>query len=254
MATQQHVRLVAAVGTLACILSACSGASDAVSGGSSTVSRSEQSPTAATPAAEPQIEIAAHGFSSGPTNEYDPTITTNYAAVFSNPDAENFVSARVRFVFKDGDGTVVATEEDFLTAVLPGDKAALAGDLYDRPAPASMEVQVLPGERETAPEGLPRFEIDQVRTAAEEFGGLTTTAHLTNPFTRDLEDLRAVAVYRDSAGNVTGGAWGFVSFVPSSGSTGIELSTYSLSSPPPSTEVYVGLSNLTLLGASTESD
>jgi hypothetical protein len=234
-------------------LAGCVSPSEAVSddGDGSAVVSAEQGaasdPGTPESAPSPPIEVVGHGFSEVPPGEYSTTTYTPYAAVFANPDMANFVDAQVRFVFKDAAGTVLASEEDFLTAVFPGGEAALSGQLMDVEGVAAMEVQVLPGVSESAHEGVQGFVVDQINSVEDEWGGITTTARVTSPFTKDLTDLTVNAVYRNANGDIIGGAWTFLSFVPAQGSTGLEVTGTDLAEAPASTDVYVGLSNLTLL-------
>lgn len=246
--------LVAAAATATVlVLAACGSAADAISddGEGSSVVSSEDGASTADGAEESQtaeqVIIVDYGFSEVPPAEYSTTVYTPYAAVFQNPDTKNFADAQVRFVFKDAAGTVIATEEEYLTSVFPGSRAALSGQLFDTPGAASMEVQVLPGATEEAPEGTAGFTVDQVNTTVDEYQSVTTTAQVTNPFAKDLSDVMATAVYRNGEGKIIGGAYSYVSFIPAQGATGVEITGASLAGSPAKTDVFLSLTSLTLL-------
>lgn len=240
------------------VLAACGSAGDAVSseGEGSQVVSGEPTESAAPVAdaeteaeAEPAaaIEVVEYGFTQVPAGEYsDPQVT--YGVVFANSGDAIAVDARVQITFSGADGGVVTTEEEYLTAVLPGQQAALGASLYDTDGVASMSVQVLPGSSEPADDVAGAFEVSQVATSAEEYGGLTTTATVASPFTKDLQDLYATAIHRGPDGAIVGGDFTFLSFVPAGGTAGVEIATAADLPAPTSSEVYVQLSGLSLMG------
>ena len=102
-----------------------------------------------------------------------------------------------------------------------------------------MSVQLLPGDSEKVEPAPADFAVSQVNTVAQEFGGLKTTAAVSSPFAKDLQHVLVTAIYRGADGAVIGGGFTYLSFVPATGSAGVEL--------PASTDVLVQLSPLSLL-------
>lgn len=241
------------------VLAGCGSVGDAVSSegeGSQVVSgESVESAESVAPAAETEaeaepaavIEVVEHGFTQVPAGEYSsPQVT--YGVVFANSGTAIAVDARVQITFTGADGAVVSAEEDYLTAVLPGQRAALGASVYDLDGVTAMSVQVLPGGTEPADDVAGNFEVTQVATSAEEYGGLTTTATIASPFSKDLQDLYATAIHRGPDGAIVGGDFTYLSFVPAGGTAGVEISTAADLPAPASSEVYVQLSGLSLLG------
>lgn len=194
-----------------------------------------------------ELEVVEYGFTQLDGGEYgSPGVT--YGVVFANNGTAIASGAQAQITFEDADGVVVDTVEEYLDAVLPGSSVALGDFVYDATDVEMMTVQVLPGTTEEL-EGEPaNFAVSGVATREEEFGGFKTTATVSSPFTRDLEDLKAVAVYRDDAGQIVGGAYTFLGFVPAGGEAAVSIDdiTSGLSTPA-STEVYIGITSLTLL-------
>lgn len=243
------VPMTAGCGSVGDAVSSDGEGSQVVSGESTTESVAPAGETETETGAEPAavIEVVEHGFTQVPAGEYSsPQVT--YGVVFANSGTAIAVDARVQITFSAADGAVVSAEESYLTAVLPGQQAALGASVYDIDGVTAMSVQVLPGGTEAADDVAGSFEVTQVATSAEEYGGLTTTATVASPFSKDLQDLHATAIHRGADGAIVGGDFTFLSFVPAGGTAGVEISTAADLPAPTSSEVYVQLSGLSLLG------
>lgn len=193
------------------------------------------------------LEVVEYGFTQLDGGEYgSPGVT--YGVVLANSGNAIASGAQAQISFKDSSGVVVDTREEYLDAVLPGSSVALGDFVYDADGVETMTVQVLPGTTEEL-EGEPaNFTVSDVSTREQEYGGFKTTATVASPFTRDLQDLRAVAIYRDAAGDVVGGAYTFLGFVPAGGQAAVSIDDIAEGlSAPSSTEVYIGITSLTLL-------
>lgn len=257
------VSVLAACGSVGDAVSSEGEGSRVVSGESSESSESSESTESAAPVADAEteaeaeaeseaeqaavIEVVEYGFTQLPSGEYDSPPQVSYGVVFANSGDAIAVDARVQITFNGADGGVVTTQEEYLTAVLPGQQAALGASLYDTDGVASMSVQVLPGSSEPADDVAGAFEVSQVATSVEEYGGLTTTATVASPFTKDLQDLYATAIHRGPDGAIVGGDFTFLSFVPAGGTAGVEIMTAANLPEPTSSEVYVQLSGLSLM-------
>src|SRR5680860_1147541 len=238
------------------VTAGCGSVGDAVSsdGEGSQVVSGESTTESVAPAAEETeaepaavIEVVEYGFTQVSAGEYSsPQVA--YGVVFANSGTAIAVDARVQITSTEAAGAVVSAEENYLTAVLPGQQAALGASVYDLDGVTSMSVQVLPGGTEPADDVAGNFEVTQVATSAEEYGGLTTTATVSSPFSKDLQDLYATAIHRGADGAIVGGDFTYLSFVPAGGTAGVEISTAADLPAPASSEVYVQLSGLSLLG------
>lgn len=240
--------------TAALALSACGSASETTSTEGETTSAvvSGSAQASATASSDGQAEESAelkvrdYGFTQLPKSEFaGPSVS--YAVIVTNEGTAIATNAQVQISFEDEAGGVVDSEEDYLTAVLPGSSVALGGDVIDAAGVKKMTVQVLPGDTESV-EGEPaNFEITKIKTKAEEYTGVKTTASVKSPFVKDLKDVKAVAVYRNAQGKIIGGDFTFINFIPAGGNAAISIDSFSQKTVPAKTEVYVALSGLSLL-------
>ena len=193
-----------------------------------------------------QLEVSDYGFTQFPESEYSgPQVS--YAVVVDNKGTAIGGNAKVQITFESQDGEVVDSAEDYLAAVLPGTSVALAGQLMDADGVKKMTVQVLPGESEPLESKPANFTVSKVKSKVQEYSGVKTTASVSSPFTKDLEELQAVAVYRDKKGKVIGGDSTFINFIPAGGKASVSIESFSQQKVPAKTEVYVALTSLSLL-------
>lgn len=250
---------------LAALLAGCGSAAETVSTSgepSSNVVTGEEAPaspggqesdaaetTTEVPAeSEAKLEVADQGFTQLDGGEYgSPEVT--FGVVITNSGNAMATDARLQIAFKDDSGAVVDTAEEYLTVVLPGSSVAVGSSIYDVDGVTDMTVQLMPGSTEALEDEPANFEVVDVNTRQSEFG-LTTTATVKSPFTRDLEDLQAVAIYRDGSGAVIGGAFTFINFVPAGGEGAVSIDAMYEGLEPAATDVYIGISALTLLADS----
>lgn len=193
------------------------------------------------------LSIDDYGFTQIPEGEYGSAAGISYAVVFENAGSAIATSAQYQIAFEDGAGTVLSSEQGYVTAVLPGTSVAAAGYVYDVDGAEEMTVQLMPGESEEIDGEAANFEVTNVTTTSQEFGGMKTTATVASPFTRDLENLEAVAVYRNADGEIIGGDYTYLNFVPAGGSSAVEITGSYDGEDPSETEVYIALSGLSLL-------
>lgn len=193
-----------------------------------------------------ELKVAEYGFTQLDGGEYgEPGVS--YGVVIKNAGDAIAANSQVQISFMNADGTVVDTNEDYLTAVLPGTSVALGDYVYDANGVTKMTVQVLPGQTESLEEDPANFKVSKVTTRAQEYGGLKTTATVESPFTKDLKDLKAVAIYRDGGGKVIGGDFTILNFVPAGGRASVSIDALTDGLTPASTDVYIALSGLTML-------
>lgn len=243
---------------VAFLLASCSGddVADEVGGGdgerrSSVVTEAEapdRSTTSTTRDDRPErqdLVIAEKGFSS-----YRPSFTdtdrTSYAVIVDNPNEGTWIASDVQLniTFRSADGQIVKSESESISAVLPGQRAAIAQDSVDFGGATAMEVQARVGSWEETEDDPGDFTVTQATTVPKEFGGLRTTAEVASTFENDFTDVFAVAVYRDQGGTILGGAFTFVDFIPAGGSIGVEVSSFGDIAGVATTDVILSLSNL----------
>lgn len=89
---------------------------------------------------------------------------------------------------------------------------------------------------------LPGFTGENAAYRADRFFA-TVTGEIVSPYGRDITNLRISAIAYDAEGNVIGGGYSFLDFVPAEGRAAAEV-TVTTSSDPASVELYGVLSAL----------
>lgn len=196
--------------------------------------------------AEAELKVSDYGFTQLPKSDFGgPSVS--YAVIVTNEGGAIATDAQVQISFEDKAGGVVDSQEDYLTVVLPGTSVALGGAVIDAAGVTKMTVQVLPGDSEPLEDKPANFEVTKIKTKAQEYTGVKTTASVSSPFVKDVKDATAVAVYRNAKGKIIGGDFTFINFIPAGGKAAVSIDSFSQTKVPAKTEVYVGLSGLSLL-------
>jgi len=181
------------------------------------------------------VEVLDSGF----TTTADPEGgSTSYGALLRNPNASwAAVRMEVHVDFLGADGSFVAGEEPVVT-ILPGQTTAIGGLAAGAEAAASIEV--------TAPDDIVAFQpradegtfvVEDIQTTSGD-GQTTTTGRLVSRFQTDQSFVEVVAIYRDGAGSIVGGASGGVEGVPAGGSAEFEIVEFTPAVEINTTEVY----------------
>ncbi|CAN5765482.1 hypothetical protein BH23CHL7_BH23CHL7_05010 [soil metagenome] len=185
-----------------------------------------------TPVPRADIEIVEFGFTRVKDN-------ASFAVIVRNPNPATYVadSVPLQFTFYDDDGPL-STEEGYVSYVLPGQVTATSGTAYEVGRPTRMEVRI-GSVRWTEVDFAPgRFEISDVRTRDQQYGGHRTTGTITSEFQSRQEFIRIVAVYRNAAGEVIGGDFTFLDFLDPESEAVFEISTFEDLPGLDATEIY----------------
>jgi hypothetical protein len=163
----------------------------------------------------------------------------NFAVIVRNPNEETHVGEYVplQITFFDSEGPI-ATEEEIVSFVLPGQTTATSGMAFDVPAPTRMEVRIGSVSWEEIDFTAGRFVIDDVRTRDEQYGGHRTTGTISSEFQTRQENIQIVAVYRNAAGEVIGGDFTYLDFLDPDAEASFEVTTFTTFDDLDSTEVY----------------
>lgn len=213
--------------------------------GPSTTAADEPDETSTTSTTAPKradLELVNKGFAQVSED------TTGFGVLIRNPNSDAAASyVRVNISFFDAGGTVIGSEEDVLSVVLPGQTVAV-GNGTDVVGVERMDVQIFTDDWETLDGPPGEFTAEGVQTVPEEYGGMKTTGLLKSTFAEDLQDIEVTAIYYDAAGAIVGGTFTYAAFVPANGSIGFELSTFNNVPNLGKTEVYPEITSLSMLG------
>ena len=181
-----------------------------------------------TPEPKPRTEpaVVAQGFTASTERN-----SASYAVVVENPNATwvpTFVNVSITFL--DEEGTMLTTEAQNITGMLPESETAVAGDAAGAGDATEMEVQIstlnlLPTlVRSSLSEGG-HYEYERVETALEGRGGVSTTGAVVSRFDSTQYNVPIHVVYYDDAGEVVGGCLTSVDEVPAGRQVTFEAST-----------------------------
>jgi hypothetical protein len=167
------------------------------------------------------IELVAGGYTGFPDEAGG---FASYGAILRNPNTSWSVQrAEVKIDFLDDSGTFIAGEEVVVT-ILPGQETAIGGQASGAGAASQMDVQ-LPDDltafmsRAATDEGFDVADVETVTGA----GGLLTTGTLTSRFATPQSFVQVVAIHRDDAGTIVGGAGGGIQEIAPGASAEFEI-------------------------------
>jgi hypothetical protein len=162
-----------------------------------------------------------------------------FATLLRNPNTATYIptSIPVQISFFDASGPT-KTEEDYVSLLTFGQTAAVTGTASDAAHPTRMEVRLGTIDWEEVDYTTGSFEISNIKTKAEEFGGYKTTGVITSHFENRHESVRLDAVYRDADAAILGGDFTFIDFIDPDQQLSFEITTFTDFKGIAATEVY----------------
>jgi hypothetical protein len=171
-----------------------------------------------------------------------------YAFLVENPNpGVAFENSHYQIAVYDASGAVVDTDSGYIELVLPGQKLGIGGTIYfssESMKAAKIEVQLGAGDP-TSTDLDSTFTADNVTYHPGDYFS-KATGMISNPFDRDITDLRLSAVAYDNAGEIIGGGFSYLDFILANGTTAAEVSVTS-SGEVDHLELYPTLSGLSWL-------
>ena len=163
---------------------------------------------------------------------------TSYGFVITNTASEARVNFTVDVAIYDTADTVITSNSHMVGRINPGDTLGIGYDVTeDIPnGIGRLEFTFEEGYEDSAPEG--EFTVSEVSTQTDEYGSETTFL-VASSYQVDLETTYAYAIYRDSAGSIVGGTYGFVDLIPAGGQAQGSVLSYEPVANVATTDVYV---------------
>ena len=199
-------------------------------------------PPTPTPQPEP-INLIAQGFGQDKQE-------LGFAFIVENPNAGYaFENSRYQIAAYDANGTVVKTDSGYIKLILPGQKLGIGGTTYlnEGVTVAKIEVQLNAGDAK-ATDLATTFTVDKVVYRPSDMFSKVSGV-ITNPFDRDITDLRVSAVAYNEAGEIIGGGFTFLNFILAKSTTGVDFSVTSAGQVA-KVELYPTVSGLSMLTSS----
>ena len=89
---------------------------------------------------------------------------------------------------------------------------------------------------------MPAFTGENVSFQADRFSS-TVTGQIVSPYTKDVTNVKAMAVAYNEAGEIVGGGFSYVDFVPAGGKAAVEVQVV-VTGTPAKVELYATVSSL----------
>jgi hypothetical protein len=169
---------------------------------------------------------------------------TSYGILVRNPN-ESFSLEASKYIVTafDEAGTVVATDSGYLDVVLPGQDMGIGGSLFaqSNSAITSVKVHIRDGSFVES-DVITGFTAEGVTFVPGDFSS-EVTGNINNPYTSEITSLRVSALAFNEQGEITGGGFTYLDFIPAQGASpvSVQLSTVE---PPASVQLYAATSSL----------
>jgi hypothetical protein len=194
------------------------------------------------PRSERRLEITRSGFSQSRTSIYYAFIVVNH----NQKEAAELTPYQVAFL--DETGNVVAKDSGYITFLFPGEVMGVAGlaTVGEGVRASKMQVQVGSPDRWSELKVPARLSAEVQSVTPQRFLGPKVAGVVTNPFARELKNVYVSIVAYDAAGNIIGGEFTFVNFVPPGGQAPFEATLWE-GAQPARVEAYAAISGITAL-------
>ncbi len=167
-----------------------------------------------------------------------------FAVIVENPNTDFSVAPTpYRATAYAADGTVIDVEEGYINLLLPKQVLGIGSSMLldDNQVVDRFDVQVGAGDYE-ASGFIPAFSAENVSYQHGSFSD-KVTAQIVSPYSRDITNVQVWAVGYDADGNIIGGGFSFLDFVPANGKGAAEISV-DMGGTPNTVEVYAAVSSL----------
>ena len=208
----------------------------------------EQPPTTEDPSgggtSPPTTEAGSGGSTSGSAAVDGLEVTdsgasnTGYGFIIENTSDEARVNFTVDVAIYDTNDTVITNDSHSVGRINAGESLGIGYDIVDEipGGVGRLEFSFEEGYEDSAPEGS--FTVSGVSTQTDEYS-TETTFTVASSYEIDLETTYAYAIYRDSAGAIIGGTYGFVDLIPAGGQAAGTVTSYEPVAGVATTDVYV---------------
>ncbi len=171
--------------------------------------------------------------------------SAGYGFIVENPNTgQAFENSLFQVAIYDESGAVIGTDDGYITLLLAGEKLGIGGDisLPDGKSPSRVVVQVLKGDA-GAETTTQMFSTDNVQYVSDKYFP-KATGLVKNLTDKQLENIRVSAIAFNDAGDIIGGGFTYLDFVPANAQAAAEVSVKT-SGTPARVELYPTISGLT---------
>jgi hypothetical protein len=151
----------------------------------------------------------------------------------------------VGFGFLVNNNFVLAVDDGYINVILPNQILGIGGDLYNSSSKYidHIDVQIIDGKYISS-EILPEFSYENITFSSGSYSS-SVTGVINNPYTQDITNLKVSAITFDQNGNITGGGFTYLDFLPAEDKTAVDVSVTADKSTV-SAEIYATISSLSV--------
>ena len=172
----------------------------------------------------------------------DETHEVGYGFIVENPNADQpFESSLYQVSAYDDSGNVVGADNGIMSLILGGQKLGVGGTISvpDGHFPTRIEVQVLKGDPSST-SATQIFSTENVKFVPDSYFSKITGV-VKNLTDQTLDNVEVSAIAYDASGNIIGGGYGYVDFVPANSQSAAETSV-TVNGTPATVELYPTIS------------
>jgi hypothetical protein len=190
-----------------------------------------------------EIEVVESGFSNFMGGFDDDERSVAYGFIIENKGDETASDISISISAYDTAGTALASDSVTIYVLRPGEKMGVGDEFFGTTFTTEVDridVQVSEpdnfGQSEVPDEGA--LTAEGINTAVSDYN-MTTTFTAKSTYAQQIDSPYAYAIYRNDAGEIVGGSYGFLDFIPANGSTAAEITSWEAIPNVASTEVYL---------------
>ena len=190
-----------------------------------------------------EIELVESGFSNFMSGFDNDERSVAYGFIIENAGDETATDISISISAYDAAGTALASDSVTIYVLRPGEKMGVGDEFFGTTFATEVDridVQVSEpdnfGRSEVPDEGT--LTAEGINTAVSDYT-MTTTFTAKSTYAQQIDSPYAYAIYRNDAGEIVGGSYGFLDFIPADGSTAAEITSWEAIPNVASTEVYL---------------
>lgn len=168
----------------------------------------------------------------------------SFGMLINNANAEYSIeNSQYRVVAYDTNGTLLNAEEGYIQVLTPGATLGAAGDLFvpENQIIARVDIQLKDGRYEKTGV-VPSFTSENITFLPSDFFD-KVTGTIVSPYAKEITNIRVSALSYDQAGQIIGGGFTYIDFVPANGRAAADVSV-TVSGQSISNELYASVSGL----------
>lgn len=212
-------------------------ATDARTASASPTPSASPSPTRTPPPAPQAISIVAKGYGQNGRSVGFSFIVENSNQGMSVTNSNYQVAAY------DSAGSVLKADSGYIEVILPGQRLGVSGSIFlpEGATISRLDTQVKPGTFKAA-EAQATFTAENIMYRPDRFAPKVTGV-IKSPFPKDAKAIYVGAIPYDAQGNIIGGGFTFLDFVPANGQAAVEI-LVTTSSPPAKVDLFPAVTAL----------